>query len=708
MNKNFSLKLAMTNIRNHRKFYLPYFLASVGIIGMFYIITFLASSREVTELSDSLSVIMGMGVGVMAIFSFIFLFYTNSFLMKRRKKEIGLYNILGMEKRHIGKILLIENFFVSLSSMLLGLFYGILFSKLIVLILTWIFDAAPPFGITVSGTAVMNFFVSLSSMLLGLFYGILFSKLIVLILTWIFDAAPPFGITVSGTAVIWTFVLFGILFVLTTASNLMSIHLAKPVELLSGGNVGEKEPKARGLIALIGFACLGAGYYIAITTENPLDALLLFFVAVVLVIVGTYCIFMSGSIAVLKALRKNRKFYYRPGNFTAVSGMIYRMKQNAVGLANICILSTMVLVMVSGTVSLFFGMQDTINTMAPGDVNVVMFTDHAEEISDKIRRTAESDAEQSGLKVKQFSDSISLSCFAVEEDGNYVFKKHEDAEFADARGFCIVSEEDYTEMTGKKLNLSDGEVAVDCRGTGISDHFRLGSLEFTVKDDPGKFMESAQLGNGMIDAYYMVVPDEEIIEALYRQQKEVYGDNASFITHQSAIYLSGSDREKETCIVKMTDDICGIEGLTYEMLTVQDRKSLEDSYGGMVGGFLFLGVFLGIVFTFAAALIIYYKQISEGYYDKDKFEIMQKVGMSRTEVKKTIRRQVLLVFFIPLIMAGIHVAAAFKMITKLLLVFSMTNVHLFALCTVCTFLVFAAIYAAVYAVTAREYYKIVG
>lgn len=661
MSKNFSLKLAMTNIRNHRKFYLPYFLASVGIIGMFYIITFLASSREITELSDSLSVIMGMGVGVMAIFSFIFLFYTNSFLMKRRKKEIGLYNILGMEKRHIGKILLIE-----------------------------------------------NFFVSLSSMLLGLFCGILFSKLIVLILTWIFDAAPPFGITVSGTAVIWTFVLFGILFVLTTASNLMSIHLAKPVELLSGGNVGEKEPKARGLIALIGFACLGAGYYIAITTENPLDALLLFFVAVVLVIVGTYCIFMSGSIAVLKALRKNRKFYYRPGNFTAVSGMIYRMKQNAVGLANICILSTMVLVMVSGTVSLFFGMQDTINTMAPGDVNVVMFTDHAEDASDKIRKTAESDAEQSGLKVKQFSDSISLSCIAVEEDGNYVFKKHEDAEFADARGFCIVSEEDYTEMTGKKLNLSDGEVAVDCRGTGISDHFRLGSLEFTVKDDPGKFMESAQLGNGMIDAYYMVVPDEEVIEALYRQQKEVYGDNASFITHQSAIYLSGSDREKETCIVKMTDDICGIEGLTYEMLTVQDRKSLEDSYGGMVGGFLFLGVFLGIVFTFAAALIIYYKQISEGYYDKDKFEIMQKVGMSRTEVKKTIRRQVLLVFFIPLIMAGIHVAAAFKMITKLLLVFSMTNVHLFALCTVCTFLVFAAIYAAVYAVTAREYYKIVG
>lgn len=661
MNKNFSLKLALTNIRNHRKFYLPYFLASVGIIGMFYIITFLASSREITELSDSMSVIMGMGVGVMAIFSFIFLFYTNSFLMKRRKKEIGLYNILGMEKRHIGRILLTENFFV------------------------W-----------------------LTSLIMGLFCGILFSKLIVLILTWIFEEAPPFGITVSGTAVIWTFVLFGILFVLTTVSNQMSIHLSKPVELLSGGNTGEKEPRARGLIALIGFACLGAGYYIAITTENPLDAILLFFVAVVLVIIGTYCIFMSGSIAVLKALRKNRKFYYRPGNFTAVSGMIYRMKQNAVGLANICILSTMVLVMVSGTVSLFFGMQDTINTMAPGDVNVVMFTDHAEDNGNVIRKTARSAAEKSGLKMEQFSDSISLSCIAVAENGNYVFKDHENADIADARGFCIVTEEDYTEMTGKKLNLSDGEAAVDCRGADISDHFRLGSLKFTVKDDPGRFMESAQLGNGMIDAYYMVVPDEEIIEEIYRQQKEVYGDNASFITHQSAIYLSGSDREKEACIEKMSDEIYGIEGLAYEMLAVQDRKSLEDSYGGMVGGFLFLGVFLGIVFTFAAALIIYYKQISEGYYDKDKFEIMQKVGMSRAEVRKTIRRQVLMVFFIPLIMAGIHVAAAFKMITKLLLVFSMTNVHLFALCTAGTFLVFAAIYAAVYAVTAREYYKIVG
>ncbi len=279
-------------------------------------------------MSAALAMIMSFGVVVMGIFAFIFLFYTNSFLLKRRKKEIGLYNILGMEKKHIGKILIIE-----------------------------------------------NVVISLSSIILGLLCGILFSKLVHLFLSWVFGVEPPFGIEISWFAVIITLALFGVLFVLTMIANLMSIHLAKPIELLYGGNVGEKEPRTKWLLAIIGIICLGIGYYIAITTESPLTAIMLFFVAVVLVIVGTYCLFTAGSVAILKTLKKNRKFYYKPGNFTAVSGLIYRMKQNAVGLANICILSTMVLVMVSGTVSLYAGMNDVLDGRYAGDV-VVSVTPH--------------------------------------------------------------------------------------------------------------------------------------------------------------------------------------------------------------------------------------------------------------------------------------------------------------------------------------------
>ncbi|MEE0741468.1 MAG: FtsX-like permease family protein [Emergencia sp.] len=662
MGKNFSLKLAPNNIKNNRKFYLPYFLASVGIIAMFYIISFLSVNKDIRLISASLAIIMEMGVVIMAIFSFIFLFYTNSFLMKRRKKEIGLYNILGMEKRHIGKILIIEN-------------------------------------VIVSGCSIV----------LGLFCGVLFSKLIHLFLGWIFDIPPAFGVEVSIDALAQSCILFGILFLLTMIANQMSIRLSKPIELLSGGNVGEKEPKAKGVLAIIGFVCLGIGYYIAITTDNPLTALMLFFVAVALVIVGTYCLFTAGSIVILKAMRKNKKFYYRPSNFTAVSGMIYRMKQNAAGLANICILSTMVLVMVSGTVSLFFGMNDTLSTMAPGDVNTSVFCEEDNLDAKKIEEAARERAKKEGLTLEKVSYYKNLPVVGVERgNGEFVFELSTAENMGQAAAFGIVTQDDYFDLTGKKLNLQSGETAVDSRDKKMPADFRLGDSTFHVKTEIEPFMESAQLNIGNLDIYYIVVSDEDTLLHLYQQQSEVYGDNKSFITYQFTIDVKGTDEQKAAFADKLVNDIYAIEGMQYEAMSSQTRHELESSYGGMVTSFLFLGVFLGIVFTFAAALIIYYKQISEGYYDKEKFEIMQKVGMSRQEVKRTIRRQVLLVFFIPLVMAGIHIMAAFKMITNLLTIFSMNNVELYAICTLGTFLVFAVIYALVYVVTAREYYKIVG
>ena len=639
--KSFSLKLAVNNIKNNRKFYLPYFLASIGIIGMFYIIAFLAISEGIEEMSAALAMIMSFGVVVMGIFAFIFLFYTNSFLLKRRKKEIGLYNILGMEKKHIGKILIIE-----------------------------------------------NVVISLSSIILGLLCGILFSKLVHLFLSWVFGVEPPFGIEISWFAVIITLALFGVLFVLTMIANLMSIHLAKPIELLYGGNVGEKEPRTKWLLAIIGIICLGIGYYIAITTESPLTAIMLFFVAVVLVIVGTYCLFTAGSVAILKTLKKNRKFYYKPGNFTAVSGLIYRMKQNAVGLANICILSTMVLVMVSGTVSLYAGMNDVLDGRYAGDVVVSVTPHDGERITGADRQlvgdTMKKVCREEGRKIVKYYDSEALIFSTEKKDGGFkVDGGIEKVESVDqVANLAILTADEYERISGEKIALEKDQVAVYSYGNELAEDFSINHMKFHVKERLDKFVME-DLAIYMTEAYYLVVADDQVLNQINDMQAKV------------------------ACYQKMQNEVYDLR-FPFEMMRIDSKQEGSKDFTGLVGGFLFLGIFLGIVFTFAAALIIYYKQISEGYYDKDKFEIMQKVGMSKSEVKKTIRKQVLMVFFIPLIMAGIHILAAFKMITRLLQVFMMYNVSLFAICTIGTFVVFAVIYAIVYAVTAREYYKIVG
>lgn len=668
MNKNFSLRLALNNIKNNRKFYLPYYLSAAGIVGMFYIICFLALSPDIAKMSASLSLIMGFGSWVMAIFAFIFLFYINSFLMKRRKKEIGLYNILGMEKRHIGKILVIE-----------------------------------------------NLLVSVASLVSGILCGILFSKLIHLVISWLFGVAPPFGISVSAAALIYCVILFSVLFFLTLASNLWSIRLAKPVELLQGSNVGEKEPKSKWFMAIAGFVSLGAGYFIALTTESPLTAIALFFVAVVLVINGTYCLFTAGSVTILKALRKNKRFYYKPGNFTAVSGLIYRMKQNAVGLASICILSTMVLVMISGTVSLFMGTEDVINKQAPGDVNVNIVQCGMNLNRSEVKEILRSQAEKDNVSIESITDYQYLPFAAVKEDEGFSFNHAKLGNLDNANTFAVFSEKEYTKLTGETLNLAKGEAAACSRGVQIPEQFYIGEKQFTLKEKLKPFVALADIESGISDVHYLVTADDSVVEALYEEQKKAYDENASDLVVRFIIDIADDDEAAARYVQGVWDSLYNyLDGerdkgtLDYTGVQVNCRSEYRDGFMDLVGSFLFLGIFLGIVFTFAAALIIYYKQITEGYYDKDKFEIMQKVGMSKAEVKSAIRKQVLLVFFAPLLMSGLHILAAFKMITKLLLVFSMNNVPLFALCTLGTFLMFAVIYALVYLVTAREYYKIVG
>jgi putative ABC transport system permease protein len=652
----FYQRLALTNIKKNEKTYFPYILTCICTIAMFYIMHFISLNDGLNNMSGGreLKIILNLGTYVIGFFSVIFLFYTNSFLIKRRKKELGLYNILGMEKRHIAKVLTWETIFVAIISMALGLFLGITVSKLMFLILL----------------KILHFKV-------------------------------PMGFFISTKSLIKTVILFGLIFVLTLLNNLRQIHVAKPVELLKGGQVGEKEPKTKWILALIGVLSLGAGYYIALTTESPLAALNMFFLAVILVMIGTWALFTAGSIALLKMLRKNKKFYYKTNRFINVSGMIYRMKQNAVGLANICILSTTVLVMVSTTVSLYIGMEDVLRTRYPRDISISAKNVSKEKV-EVINNLIKEQAYKDNIAMKNIVKFRSLS-LAVIQDKNYFTDKGNDLN-ANNLGFLeLIPLSEYNDVENKSITLKENEVLLfTYRGKIDDDSINILGNEFKIKERINSMtvdgIASAVVANG----YFVIVPDEKTIEKIYGSSAKADGKMGdlsyyfAFDTDDNAGKEIALTNESNSKIKQLSiDGRC--EGL----------EASRETFFSLYGGLFFLGIFLGALFIMATVLIIYYKQISEGYDDKERFEIMQKVGMSKEEIKKSIGSQVLMVFFLPLITAIIHIAFAFKVITKLMAVLNLTNITLFVLCTAGTIFVFAVFYAIVYFLTSRVYYKIV-
>ncbi|EOR24490.1 MULTISPECIES: ABC transporter permease [Clostridium] len=656
MSNMFYQKLAATNIKKNGKTYFPYILTCISSIAMFYIMHFISVNDGLDVMSGGreLKIILNLGTYVIGLFSIIFLFYTNSFLIKRRKKELGLYNILGMEKRHIAKVLFWEIFFVTLISMVLGLLLGIGVSKLIFLVLLKILHFKVPMG----------FFISTKSLII-------------------------------------TAALFGFIFVLTLLNNLRQIYLAKPVELLKGGQVGEKEPRTRWVLTLIGLTSLGSGYYIAVTTEAPLAALNRFFLAVILVMIGTWALFTAGSIALLKMLRKNKKFYYKTNHFINVSGMIYRMKQNAIGLANICILSTTVLVMISTTVSLYIGMEDVLRTRYPRDISISaenVSKEQAEELNSMIKEQAEKNgtAMEDIVKYRSFS-------LAMIQDKNYFT---DDSNDLDANNLCfleLIPLSEYNDLENKSITLNENEVLLFTYRGGIAeDSLNILDNEFKIKERINNMtvdgIASAIVANG----YFVVVPDEKTIEEVYDSSTRADGDMGELSYYFA--FDTDDNAEKE---ITLTNEINNkIQELSVNG-SCEGVEESRESFFSLYGGLFFLGIFLGVLFIMATVLIIYYKQISEGYDDKERFEIMKKVGMSKEEIKKSISSQVLMVFFMPLLTAIIHIAFAFKVIVKLLAVLNLTNVTLFAFCTAGTIFVFAIFYAIVYVLTSKVYYKIV-
>lgn len=669
MNNFFYGKLAFGNLRKNGRLYLPYILAAVGIGAMYYIMVALTGDEGIEKMPGGrdLKMIMGLGCGVIMIFAVIFLFYTNSFLMKRRKKEFGLFHILGMEKKHIGKMMFWETCMVGFLGIAGGLAGGILLYKLVVLVLLRITGLDVPFGFTISGMGIANVAVC-----------------------------------------------FAVVFGMTLVYNLFQVQKANAIELLHSANQGEREPRTRWILAVFGIAALGLGYWIAIVTESPVDALLLFFVAVILVVIGTYCLFTAGSIAVLKMMRKNKKYFYRTKHFISVSGMIYRMKQNAVGLANICILSTMVLVMVSGTVALYAGVEDIINNRYPKDFALTGYGNMSEEEKAALNGMFQQAVKETGLTVEDSVEYTSLSV-AVWKSGENMRIENQGAVTPEGKISVLelITLEEYNRLENQQKELAEDEILVSVRQGDEDDQaYSINGRNFRIKERLKDFDMEGLDSNVIYDGYFVVVKDAQILEELNEMQKEVYENRASSKDYRMYADISGTSEQQEDCAGRLGELIEAYNQgrAEEEHLSVRIDVKEEQREGFMIfcGGFLFLGIFLGFVFLMATVLIIYYKQISEGYEDKERFEIMQKVGMSPREVKASIHSQILKVFFLPLVMACVHLTMAFPMMNRLLLMFNMKNPGLFAVCTVSVVGIFAVIYGIVFGITARAYYRIVG
>ncbi len=661
--KRLYFRLAVTNLKNNRQFYVPYILAGIVSVMMFYIMRTIQGSTGIASMrgAGTLSIVLTMGLVIVGICACIFLFYTNSFVMKRRKKELGVYNILGMEKRHIAKVMAWESIILYLLSVCGGLLIGIVFHKLAAMFL----------------------------------YK----------LTGVSESIPFY---ISGWGCIQTAELFGILYLLMLFYNFLQVRLANPIALLHGDSVGEREPKAKWFSAISGVICILAGYYLAVTVEEVIMAVNIFFVAVLLVIAGTYILFVSVSIAFLKILKGNKKYYYQTTHFITVSGMLYRMKRNAVGLANICVLSTMVLVIISTTVCLYAGLEDSLKNNFPAEISITLYRDFIPEVSERellMEQLFAAGKEQNRklTEVSEYADIVVVTHI----EGNKVecFDNTNDSyNFTEMGMLYLMTRADYERFTGHSYEaIPQGSVMVTSPITFDEDSIVLFGTEYPVArkmdiptDFPNKEIE------GFLNPQqicYVIVEDANALSPFLAESQ---------VQYHIEIEMDGTPEERKmyaSAVREVLDAHRTEPGFQTRIVTA--RAEQRDSYMEMNGGFLFLGLFLGSMFLMITVLIIYYKQISEGFEDRERFAIMIKVGMGRSMVKAAINTQVRTVFFLPIAVAVIHLVMAFPMLKIILYVFGLMNTTLFAGCLVATVAVFAVIYFVVFKLTSSSYYRIV-
>ena len=641
--------------------YIPFVLSCILTIMMYYMVSSLSMNPNMMNMigGDVMQQILSLGIYVITVFAVIFLFYTNSFLIKRRKREFGLFNILGMEKKHLSIVIALESMIVFLVSMVLGIGIGILLDKAFYLLIAKMLNASIALGFYISYQSIVN-----------------------------------------------SIILFLIIFVLMYLFSLIQINLSNPIELLHGDQHGEKEPKTKWLLALIGLICLGTGYYMSVSIQDPVTAFAFFMVAVILVVIGTYMLFTAGSIVILKLLRKNKRYYYKTNHFISVSNMIYRMKQNAVGLGNICILSTMVLVMLSTTISLWVGMNDIIETRFPRDITVSINSVDSNQALYTIDDMNYA-IEQAGIQTEDELVYRTLSVSAFNQGNTYTFG-NENMSLQDISNVVVlyfITLDDYNRTEGTNVSLAPDEVLVFPSGKQF-DHktIDIASNTFKVKGILDSIKADSNYSANLQNSMFVVVDSMDTLFMIDDLQKQAYGDNASYIHTSYDFNLSKS----EGMSVKEATDalIANYPGDTTYMMVDTQEGNYEDLLS-LYASFLFIGIFLSFLFIMATFLIMYYKQITEGYEDKKRFEIMQKVGLNKREVKKTINSQVLTVFFLPLVVAAIHIVFAFPMIEKMLRLLYLDNTNLYIMTTVICFGVFALVYVLIYFLTSKVYYGIV-
>ena len=656
----FYSKFALNNLVKNKRFILPYILSTIFTIASFYILTSLSLGKNLDKLPQGISAtkqVLGFGVIVIAIFSAIFLFYTYSFLIKRRVREFGLYSVLGMTKKQIARILILETIFIA--------------------VITLVF---------------------------GLAFGLLFDKLMLLVLLKLFTAGVSFGFVITPIAVFLTILLFGGIFFLLLIYTVIKISRLKIVALLKEENNGEREPKARLILAILGLGLTGYGYYLAQTIQNPIKAITMFFIAVLAVIFGTYLIFMAVSITVLKLMKNNKTFYYKPKNFISVSGLLYRMKRNAVGLANICILSTMVLVTMGTTSALYAGSEEAYNTRFPRDIIINGYRSTEGKLAE-IEKNVKKATQDAGVEVKDLVSYNMLNVVGHLNGTEINYVSEFTGSFDKIKSIVVLELKDYNKVSKEQKTLNTGETLlfIDKKGKYEANEITVQGVNLKIKekltDFPGALGTAAA---NIMDTYYVVVKDnadvKKIESALKKKLNISDGEGEIF----NYVGLNISDKSKEAKVIENFKQL-EKEG----NINIEGKAENETNFKGFYASFLFIGVFISMIFVVSQVVIMYYKQISEGYEDKGKFGIMRKVGLTDKQIKQSIRSQVLLIFFAPLAVATLHTVVAYPFIEKILKLFLATNNNVFLIALAVTIAVFGVFYLIVYLITSRIYYRII-
>ena len=678
MKSKYYCKLAVSGMKKNARMYFPYMLTGTLMIIIFYILSFLKKSEVLNGIKgeESIRIVLQLGVWVIGIFSAIFLLYTNSFLMRRRKKEFGLFNILGMGKKQISAVLFWENLITYIVSLVSGCLLGVLLSKL---------------------------------------SEIVFLKLLV--------EKADYQLHISVLAIKDAAFIYGLIYVFLFLKNAIQIRFLSASELVKSENVGEKAPKGNWFLGLLGLVILGGAYTIAIVIEAPLKALIMFFVAVVMVIVATYLLMIFGSVVLCRILQKKKGYYYKEKHFVSVSMMRYRMKRNGAGLASICILATMVLVMMAGTTSLYTGIDDAVDRLYPGEMNFsikfhALSEDEIQEIEDKYTEKVRKVASEAGADItnEHFNSNATVTGrmfgdHLVTENSWHSYDMDENKCY-----FFVLSVKDYNAYFGRDLVLGEKECIIstknlfkDSKELCFDDYYTLSIVDKFDRKDLDKL--GLQDDDEMIETIVMVVPDLSVFANTINDHLYETAERRSVNHNWTYSFDTGLDSDGQIALdqkikdlVYGEDDYDGDRGYWFYS---DCKEAYKIDVLSIYATMFYLGILLSFIFMMATVLIIYYKQISEGYEDRERFVIMQKIGMSKKEIRKNINSQLLTIFFLPIIGAGLHLTFAFPMITRIFRVMQFTNTNLFAITCALTFLAFAACYCVIYKLTTNVYFKIV-